>query len=354
MSFFAKRIHRMRPALIFGVFLAVILSFTAACGSQESADKGAKGSSLKVALLATQKFGDKGPMDDMRNELKKASKKYGVKVQFVEAGDPAGYADDLRTLAQSGLDLIIAPFNNIAEPMHKVAAEFPKVKFSQIFGDPVPKSSQNIRSITFDFYHGTYLAGIAAGLLTKSNQVGFIAGENIPVMNVDYNAFAAGAKSVNPTVKTKIAYANGFEDPAGGNSVALLMYSQGVDVISTDAAETGSGVNAAAKKTDKLVIGDSSDRSFEAPKNYISSVVLRFGQVAYDQVQALVEGKWQPGDADAGLAEGVISLLPFDKFAKSGDPSYTKKLPDVEKAIQKATAAIKDGSLKVPHNDSIG
>jgi len=309
---------------------------------------------LKVALLATQKFGDKGPMDDMKAALERAQADFGVEVKFVESPDAANYESDLAALSDAGTDLIITSFAPIAEPLAAVAPKYPDVKFSHIFGSGVPADTQNVRSIGFDFYKGTYLAGIAAATMSQTDSIGFIAGMNIPVMNVDYNAYVAGAQSVKPDIETKIAYATSFEDPAAGKELALGMYGSGIDVIATDAAATGLGVIDAAKQKDKLVIGDSADQSSLAPANYLTSTILRFGNVAYLQVKDLVDGTWKPGETMAGLEDDVVGLSGFDSFAANGPAELTSKIPDLEAAIETARQGIIDGTIQVPKNETAG
>ena len=47
------------------------------------------------------------------------------------------------------------------------------------------------------FYEGRYAAGVAAGRLTKSNKLGYIASFPIPEVVRGANAFTLGARSVN-------------------------------------------------------------------------------------------------------------------------------------------------------------
>ncbi|NEM83753.1 BMP family ABC transporter substrate-binding protein, partial [Escherichia coli] len=92
-----------------------------------------------------------------------------------------------------------------------------------------------------------FLAGVAAAKTTKTNQLGFIGGQESAVIDRFEAGFVAGAKSVNPEIDVKVEYVGSFGDAAGGKSKAAAMYASGIDVIYQAAGDSGNGVFSEAK-----------------------------------------------------------------------------------------------------------
>ncbi len=56
----------------------------------------------------------------------------------------------------------------------------------------------NVASITFKEQEGSFLMGVIAGKMTKTNKIGFIGGKDFDLINRFEAGFAAGVKAVNP------------------------------------------------------------------------------------------------------------------------------------------------------------
>ena len=109
-----------------------------------------------------------------RLSLEEAMKKRGlpVKTQFVE-NVPEGTDTErvIRDMAQQGYGLIITPSFGYMEPTLKVAADFPQVKFESITGY---KTAANVSTANARYYEGRFLAGIAAGRVSKTGIAGYV------------------------------------------------------------------------------------------------------------------------------------------------------------------------------------
>jgi basic membrane protein A and related proteins len=117
-----------------------------------------------------------------------------VKTSFVENVPEGADAERvIRDLAATGHKLIFTPSFGYMEPTLKVAKEFPDVKFESITGY---KTATNVAAANARYYEGRYLAGIAAGRMTKSNVAGYVAGFPIPEVLQGINAFTLGMRSV--------------------------------------------------------------------------------------------------------------------------------------------------------------
>jgi basic membrane protein A len=122
-----------------------------------------------------------------------------VKTTFVEnVAEGADAERVIRDLAQQGNKLIFTPSFGYMEPTLKVAKDFPDVKFESVTGY---KTAPNVATANARYYEGRYLAGVAAGRMTKTNVAGYVAGFPIPEVLQGINAFTLGMRSVNPNAK---------------------------------------------------------------------------------------------------------------------------------------------------------
>jgi basic membrane protein A len=124
-----------------------------------------------------------------------------VKTTFVEnVAEGADAERVIRDLARQGHRLIFTPSFGYMEPTLKVAKDSPDVKFESITGY---KTAPNVATANARYYEGRYLAGIAAGRMTRSNVAGYVAGFPIPEVLQGINAFTLGMRSVNPKARSR-------------------------------------------------------------------------------------------------------------------------------------------------------
>ncbi len=132
----------------------------------------------------------------------------------------------------------------LGDAMKAVAVQNPKAQLAII--DAVVEAP-NVQSVTFAENEGSYLVGVVAGLTTKTNQIGFVGGVDIPVIKRFELGFVAGVKAVNPNAKVTINYTGAFDKPDAGKAAAATIYNSGADIIFHAAGATGNGVFNEAK-----------------------------------------------------------------------------------------------------------
>ena len=302
-----------------------------------------------VALVANQKAGDLGPIDDLVRGLEMVATDFGADTTFIEATDPSTFETTLRNLANQGTDVIAVTFPPMQDAVVAVAPEFPDTRWIHIFG--FEGGLDNLVSVGFDYYKGTYLAGILAGALNTTDKVGFVGGVSIPPLNADYNAFVAAAQSTNPDIGGEAAFADSFEDPAKGREIGAALYDGGVDIIMTDAAATDLGVIQAAEEKGGYVIGGSVNY-FDSPA-VIGSVLLYWAEVLHTQVGHALSDDYTPGYVGAGVAEGGVDLAINPEFLENGPPEMVEIINATLDEIDQARSQIKDGSLEVPFDPEL-
>jgi simple sugar transport system substrate-binding protein len=212
----------------------------------------------------------------------------------------------IRDLARQGNKLIFTPSFGYMEPTLKVAAEFPDVMFESITGY---KTAANVAVANARYYEGRYLAGIAAGRMSKSNVAGYVAGFPIPEVLQGINAFTLGMRSVNPKAEVKVVWLNAWFDPTRERDAAMTLFNQDVDVM---AFHTGStAVMAAAQERGKLAVAYHSDMRAIAPDAQIVAVTHQWGEYYTRRTQAVLNGTWKTGAVWGGVRDGMIRVGDF-------------------------------------------
>ncbi len=212
----------------------------------------------------------------------------------------------IRDLARQGHQIIFTPSFGYMEPTLKVAAEFPGVKFESITGY---KRSANVATANARYYEGRYLAGIAAGRVSQTAVLGYVAGFPIPEVLQGINAFTLGARSVRPDIEVRVIWLQAWFDPARERDAAMTLINQGADVL---AFHTGSNaVMVAAQERGKMAIGYHSDMRSFGPDAQLLSVTHHWGDYYARRVRAVLEGNWASSDTWGGVKEGMIRIEGF-------------------------------------------
>jgi simple sugar transport system substrate-binding protein len=180
------------------------------------------------------------------------------------------------------------------------------VKFESVTGF---KTAPNVSASNARYYEGRYLAGIAAGRMTKSNVAGYVAGFPIPEVLQGINAFTLGMRSVNPQATVKVVWLNAWFDPPKEREAAMALFNQDVDVI---AFHTGStAVMAAAQERGKMAVAYHSDMRKVAPDAQVLAVTHEWGDYYTRRARAVLDGSWKPGQVWGGIKEGMVRVGDF-------------------------------------------
>ena len=178
--------------------------------------------------------GDKGFNDLAAEATKKASDELDATCKESEPSpdEPDSAKEErLRTLADAGYNPIVAVGFVYTPMVTKVAKDYPKVKFAVVDG---AAEGKNVTDLVFKPEQGSYLVGVAAGLKTKTDKVGFVGGVKGPIIDPFAAGFQAGVKKVNPKAKVEFkwlsdeANAKAFQNVPGGRTAANALYDDGV------------------------------------------------------------------------------------------------------------------------------
>ncbi len=246
-----------------------------------------------------------------------------------------------------GYNVIIGGTYGYGDAFKAEAKLHPHVAFVNMAG---VTTAPNLESPYPRTYQGWYLAGYAAGSVTKTKVIGMIEGFPIPPVLWDINAFELGASAANPGTVAKVAFVNAWADPVKEGQLANAMIEQGADVIATDMDSPAAIVQ--AEKAGKYSIGYQNDMSADAPKTIMTSIVFHWDKMLVPMVKALKAGTWtSQGDSLYGMDSGMVELTePLHHVS----PAVQQKIDDLKAQIiagtfDPFTGPIKaqDGSVKV-------
>jgi basic membrane lipoprotein Med (substrate-binding protein (PBP1-ABC) superfamily) len=188
----------------------------------------------------------------------------------------------------------------------------------------------------FAFADASYLAGMIAGSVTKSNTLGVIGGTELPPVSESFAAFAEGARRVNPRVKVLTSYIGNWDDVSAGKEQALAQIGRGADVIFQNADAAGLGVFQAARETKKaLVVGSNSNQNTVAPEVTIGSVVIDLPHAFLTVAREIREKRFAPRVIRLGTASDVVSLV-LNPALQERVPPSTRRAVDSMRAEMRA------------------
>lgn len=238
----------------------------------------------------------------------------------------------MEKMIAQGSKLIFATSYGYMEPVLHVAARHPKVVFMQINRSGTAK---NLGTYAASIDQPMYLTGVVAGRLTKTNRFGFVAGQPIPVVMQEINAFALGARSVNPKATVSVVWINSWNDPAAESEAATALIEKGADVLAT--TNSYATVLRVAERTGKYSVGVNGDQSRFLPKSWLTGVTWNWGPLYLKITEDVQKGTWKPSSKSYGMRDNCLSLASFGSAVPN--PVRTEALL--------AELHIKEGKLSV-------
>ncbi|OFI37399.1 BMP family ABC transporter substrate-binding protein [Arthrobacter sp. SW1] len=278
---------------------AASMMMLAGCGTAAGTPAGSSAPSgdakPHVAMLLAGSSTDKGFMQSGFTGLKRAESELGVSVSVKEGVAPTteALAAGLRELAASDPDMIIAHGGQNSDAAVQVAKEFPDIAFVV--------TQANVKGANLSSYevlqeHSAWLAGAAAGLLTKSNVVGHMSGIR-PVPGLKGRAaYVDGVAHTNPKAKVLSNFSGDQDDVELSRKIATAEIKAGADYIFTMLNAGRPGVAEAMKASGKArQFGNVRDFTKDDPAIFAGSAVADSGAAAFQAVKDLVDGKFSPG-----------------------------------------------------------
>jgi len=248
-----------------------------------------------------------------------------------------------RRFAERGANPVVGVGFPQASSIEAVARDFPKVQFAIV---DMVVNLPNVQSFVYREHEGSFLVGLLAALASKSGKLGFVGGQDIPLVRKVLCGYEQGARYGNPKVQVISAMTGttnaAWTDPARGAELTRTQVAQGVDIVFAAAGTTGLGVLQAAKDLNILGIGVDSNQNGLHPGYILTSMLKRTDVAVYQAFKGV-----KPGVTALGLKEGGLDLAWDEHNAKL-------VTSDMRRKVEAAKAEIVAGRLPVTDYTATG
>jgi basic membrane protein A len=277
-------------------------------------------------VFATGGLGDKSFNDGCYAGAQEAEDELGIDFTYVEPTEIAEYEGYLRDYVahepyDDPYDLIISIGFDQAEALGKVANDTPNQQFAIVDMFMDPAVYPNITSLVFNEHEGSALVGAIAGLMTEQDDIAFVGGMDIPLINKFLGGYVWGANYTNEGITYRYDYTNDWVDTTAGQTLADGFYAAGSDIIFAAAGRSGLGVftscenNNGTEDYPMWVIGVDSPQMYlgcedpenpEAPTFVLTSMLKKVDVAVYNVIEEVVEGTFDGGVWAGSVANGGL------------------------------------------------
>ena len=362
---------------IISTMLAVLLIFSlllAGCGSSSEVSSASDAESsapestdtdttsedkYNVVSIINGSLGDKSFFDSAESGLKQLTDDGLIKYKPIELGgtdaDQPKWKDTLIEVSDSGeYDVIICGTWQMTDYLAEIASQYPDQKYV-IYDSYV--DAPNVVSLNYKQNDMGYIVGVfAASLTTKDDfdrinsekTIGFVGGEDGPVINDFLVGYIEGAKSVVPDIKVDVRYVASFVDTAKGKELAQAMITQNkVDVVWGVAGLSGNGVAEAANENGVWFIGVDSDQetTFVGTQAELADITLTSGLKNIGESLVWLFQELQVGKAHWG--EEIWLGLDMNGVGIVTDKNFKTVPQDVQDVTMAALADTQSGKVTV-------
>ena len=263
--------------------------------------------------------------------------------------DEAATRKAIQECIDAGCNIIFTTSWGYMQTTADMAEEYPDVYFSH--GTGYMSNGKNFNNYFGRIYQARYLSGIAAGLNTKTNKIGYVAAMGLDNSEVTggIDAFALGIYSVNPDAKVYVKVTNSWYDPKGEEEAAKTLLNMNCDVI----AQHCDTVYPQTLAQDKGVysIGYNSDMSKEAPEACLCSVIWNWSAYYTSAVQSIIDGTWDGSNYYGGMNENLVGITPVADFAAD---TTQEKVNVAKQQILSGKNGVFDGVIETNTGATVG
>jgi basic membrane protein A len=282
--------------------------------------------------------------------LQRAQKELGVTPSKIESQQVGDYANNLQRLAEKGCKVVVAVGYALEPAVKEVAGRYPQTHFV-IIDSPGPKA-ENVTGIVFHEEEGAFLTGALAGGMSKSGKLGFVGGQEIPLIKKFEAGYRAGIRTTNPRATVSAKYTNTWEDVAKGKELALALFGDGSDVIFHASGRCGLGVIEAARvrgpgfwaigvDADQDYLGTNDTAAPAPPSRVLTSMMKRVDNAVFGVCKEAQSGTVKAGVRELGVKDEGVGLSPL-KYTKADIP------PALLAKVEKLKTRIAVGEIKPP------
>ena len=329
----------MRKSIVVSLAAALAVALLVSGGSFGTslvrASRPVASSPYKVAFILDGPLNDEGFDTAINLGMQQVTHTFGSKVQItykLNVPESPQATQVIDGLVQSGNQMIFATSFGYHTYMAVAAAKYPNAKFIQYESTELAKNL-SVNYIGID--QAWYLAGMAAGALTKTNKLGFVGSFPIPSLLIQVNGFELGAQAVNPKATTRVLWMNSWYNPSNETQAAHSLVSSGCDVLA-DGNDDPAVVEAGESLGVPVVGHDQAGMASYAPKEWVTGALFLFGPYYVAQIKAALNGTWQSSNVYGLYKDGDTGVAPWG-------PSYNRLPTKTKQLIQSRESELKSG-----------
>jgi basic membrane protein A len=305
---FGRRSHLL-TALAAGALSVTVLAGCNASAGGGSADKSGGGTERSFILVTPGPVGVNPFLKLAVDGVEQAAKKLNGSSKVFQSQDATNVQQEVDAAIAEKPDVLAVVGFEFADAIAAAATANPKQQF--LFVDAcTAKPFSNVTCAVFREHEAVFLAGVEAGLLSKSKQVGAVVALDTPQIRRFSDPFGAGAKKADAAVGFTPLYVGGqnpFNDPARAKEQALALVAKNADMVMAAAAAGNLGVFDAAKGGQFEAFGVDVNQCGVAPGHVVDNVVKQVDRVTADSIGKIIDG--QGGSVVSyGLKEGGVTL----------------------------------------------
>ncbi len=238
----------------------------------------------------------------------------------------------IRDYIHKGYKVIFGTSFGFMDSMYNVAKDYPDVIFEHCSGY---KTRKNMGTYFGRMYQADYLSGLVAGMMTKTNYIGFVAPFPIPEVIREIDSFTIGAREVNPKVEVHVIWTNSWFNPVKERSAAETFIANKADIIASGCDSPASIEG--AKKAHIFAIGYDRDNYAKFPNTLLTSRIWHWGVFYTKTLKEIHNGTWKSTQYWGGLKDKIVGLGKFGNRVPQKVKSY----------VLKREKEIIDGKLKI-------
>jgi len=326
--------------------LAICTVLVACSGHPDAGTPGTAASSFKVALLTPGPISDQSWNAGAYQGLIAIRDSLGAKISHIQTQTPADFEENFRQYGAQGYSLVFGHGFEFQDAAKRVAPEYPHTVYVTTSGTT---SGPNLAGMTFGFADASYLAGLLAGAVTKSNRIAVLGGTALPPVVESFRAFALGARVANPKIAVVTSYIGNWDDVSAGKEQALAQIAQGADVIFQNADAAGLGVFQAARESGRAyVIGSNTNQNGVAPDVTLGSVVIDLPRAFLTIARRVKDGTFTPGVISLGESDDVVTLVLNPTLGSRVPPTVRTRIDSLQRAMLSGQFTIAPQLAKAP------
>ena len=250
-------------------------------------------------------------------------------------------------IQQEGARLILGTSYGYFNPfMIDLAKKYPQVEFRHPTtlwqADKHPK---NLGSYFCYLDQAHYINGIAAGLSTKSNKIGFVCAKPIPLVLRNINSVRVALNKVNPKATLQVIFTGDWTLPVREAEATNALADAGCDVILTHVDSPKIIIETAERRGVKSC-GHNVSQASVGPKGFITGAENKYETIYKMYAEQLKKGEKLPNMLIGGYDKDMVQNTPFGAGATEA----------ARKAAAEAIAELKAGKpiFTGTHKDQSG